>query len=113
MRLVAAAVIALAPQFCFGISISLQPSVPSPAPLGTWTTWVAETADSGDTTLWYRFRTRALDEEFRVVRDYSPVNSLVWTAIEHEGIYEVEVSVRSLTSGEVATTSAIYEMTPQ
>ena len=68
-------------------------------------------SDAAEGTLWYRFRARGVGGEFRVIRDYSPIRTLVWTTIEQEGIYEVEVSVRNLDNEDTGTAAAIFEMT--
>jgi hypothetical protein len=94
------------------MSVSLTPGQLSPAPLGTSVTWTAEVSGAGEGTLWYRFRARNPEGDGRIIRDYSPINSLVWTTIEQEGIYEVEVSVRNLDTGDAATEAAIFEMSP-
>src|SRR4029453_12156769 len=84
------------------IAVSLSPSIPSAAPVGVTVTWTAlPTAGSGD-SLWYRFRVRRLGQNFRTVRDYGPLNTLKWTASGHEGLYEVDVSVRNPATGETA-----------
>ncbi|HVO69547.1 MAG TPA: hypothetical protein VMT24_05850, partial [Aggregatilineaceae bacterium] len=49
--------------------------------------------------------------DFHIIRDYEPYNTLDWTASDHEGTYEVELSVRNVDTGETALTSALFEMT--
>jgi arylsulfate sulfotransferase len=93
------------------MSVSLNPSVPSPAPVGTVVTWTANVSDASPGALWYRFRSHRTDEPFHVVRDYGPVSTLDWTAASYEGSYEVELSVRNRDTGDSAVTSAIYQMT--
>jgi arylsulfate sulfotransferase len=95
------------------MSVSLNPSVPSPAPLGTLVSWTAATSGAAPGVLWYRFRAHRIDQAFHTVRDYSPINTLDWTAANHEGTYEIELSVRNRDTGDSATTSAIYQMTPR
>jgi hypothetical protein len=94
------------------ISVELTPSEYSPSPLGTVVYWDAAVSDAGDGTLWYRFRTRRAGGEFRVVRDYGPVSTLVWSAADREGTYEIEVSVRNLSTGESAVKTGSFEMSP-
>lgn len=74
-------------------------------------TWTAAASSAGSGTLWYRFRVRRSGEDYRIVRDYGPVNTLVWTASESEGSYEVEVSARDRAGGRAAVASAVFEMT--
>ena len=93
------------------VPVSLSPSVASPAPLGTVVTWSANSSAPG--TLWYRYRVRPASGEFRMVRDYNPDNTLVWTASESEGIYEIEVSVQNRETGETGGASALFQMNPR
>jgi arylsulfate sulfotransferase len=92
------------------MSVSLNPSIPSPAPVGTMMTWDASVSYASAGTLWYRFRARRGGDEFHMVRDYGPTSTLDWTAGEYEGSYEIEVSVKNLDTGESAVTYAVYSM---
>ena len=98
-------------------TVTLTPSVASPAPLGTVVTFDANAGDAGS-GLWYRFRTRRVvrmrggeDSEigYRTVLDYGPKASLQWTTIQGEGVYEIEVSARNNATGEVARDSKVFE----
>ena len=93
------------------MSLTLEPSVESPAPVGTKVTWTASAGDTGTAPVWYRFRSRALGEPYRTIRDFGPEPALDWTASKTEGLYEVEVSARNLETGETDTQSKIFEMT--
>ena len=97
-------------QSALGIEISLTPSVSGQSPVGAMVTWYGAAKDPSD-SLRYRFRVRdtASGSSFRTVRDYSLVSSLEWTAATHEGFYEIELSVRDLASGEIATQTLLYE----
>jgi arylsulfate sulfotransferase len=91
------------------MAVSIQPSVPSPAPVGTAITFDAQISGVADgSRLWYRYRERAPGGRFRVIRDYGPIASLNWTAAEQEGIYTVELSVRNLDTGETVDTASDY-----
>jgi arylsulfate sulfotransferase len=90
------------------MSISLSPSVPSPAPLGTVVTWTGNVSAADPGVLWYRFRAHRTDLAFHVVRDYGPLSTLDWTAVDREGTYEIELSVRNLTTGETDAVSALF-----
>ena len=92
------------------MSVSLSPSIPSPAPVGTIVTWTASVPNSGTATLWYRFRVGAVGANLQMVRDYGPQSSLEWTVSDHEGAFQIEVSVRNLNTGESATVTAGYSM---
>jgi arylsulfate sulfotransferase len=93
------------------MTVTLTPSLTSPSPVGTVVTWTAAAQGPPPGTLWYRFRAGRAGGELRVVRDYGPLAALDWTAIDDEGAYQVEVSVRSLASGESAATTADYQLT--
>lgn len=96
-----------------GMGVTLVPSQPSPAPVGTMITWSASVSDVPSGTIWYRFRVRELSGSYQMIRDFSPISSLDWTAVDHEGLYEIEVSVRNTKSGEGATTSSVFQMLSQ
>ena len=93
------------------MTVSLVPSIPSPSPVGRMLTWAAYVDNASAGTLWYRFRVAPPGEQFHIVRDYSPPPLLDWTASEHEGTYEIEVSVRNVDTGETATDIVLQEMT--
>ena len=119
------------------MSVSLVPSVPSPAPLGTVVVWTASVSNGSAGTYWYRFRTGK--ESIRSVRaaplpglyrtdagtdltaavsgsltmavDYGPNPAFTWSTIDREGLYRVEVSVRNKDTGDVATATASFDFT--
>ena len=93
------------------VPVSLTPSVASPSPVGMVVTWSANSSAPG--TLWYRFRTRPAWDGFTMVRDYGPDNILLWTASEHEGWYEIEVSVQNRETGETGLATIMYQVTPR
>jgi hypothetical protein len=103
--------VAATPNLEAAMSVSLQPSVPSPAAVGTIVTWNAQVSNADSGTLWYRFRARRFGGDYRVVRDYGPLSTLDWTASEHEGACEIEVSVRNTDTGDIAVASSMYQMT--
>lgn len=92
------------------MEVILDPSVSSPAPVGTLVRWQAYIADANPGTLWYRFRAREVGASLRTIRDFGPLDALDWTASDHEGAYEIEVTVRNRDTGETATASERYEM---
>ena len=92
------------------LSVSLKPSIASPAPLGTVVHWSASVPDAGTRPLWYRFRSRPLNSSFSTIVDYGPNDSLDWTHMDLEGVYQVEVSVQDKNTGETATATANFEL---
>ena len=69
------------------MSLDVQPSVPSPAPVGTVVSIKAVVPQDDETgPLWYRYRVRAPGaEQFRTIRDYSPGDALDWAPTASEG----------------------------
>ncbi|MGI8988399.1 MAG: aryl-sulfate sulfotransferase [Bryobacteraceae bacterium] len=104
--LAAGALPAMAP----AMSLTLNPSAPSPEPVGTVITWTAMVSDAASGNLWYRFRARAIGQDFRMIKDYGPDNNLDWTASDREGVYEIEADVRNTDTGDMARASAYFEM---
>ena len=98
------------PCVAFAMSVALDPSTPSPAPVGTVITWTATASEARPGTLWYRFRAHAIGQNFRVIKDYGPGNTLDWTASDHEGLYEIEADVRNTGIGDTARARAYFEM---
>ena len=101
---------AAAPGLASAMSVSLVPSAPSPAPVGTVVTWAATVSDSDPGKLWYRFSAHESGQDSRVIKDYGPDTTLDWTASNHEGLYVVEVSVRNTDTGETATDVASFQV---
>jgi len=93
------------------MTVTLTPSTPSPAPVGTIVTWRADTSVAGSGTLWYRFRTGPAGGDLHMVRDFGPQNSLDWTVSDHEGPYQVEVTARNISTGDTAESAVTYAMT--
>jgi arylsulfate sulfotransferase len=86
------------------IEVVLEPNPASPAPVGTMVQWTAQ-VNGGSADLWYRFRVRQPEGEFRMIRDFGPSSTLEWTSLD-EGVYEVESTVRDRVSLEVQTAVA-------
>jgi arylsulfate sulfotransferase len=92
-----------------GMTVALTPSVPSPLSVGTLVTFTSAVPDAPGNKLWYQFRVRRQGDDYQIVRDYGPINSLDWTAAKREGIYEVAVSARNLDTGEESSVSLLYQ----
>ena len=92
-------------------TVSLDPSLPSPAPVGTVITWTAKPSIAG--SYWYRFRVRRVGQDFRTVVDSGPSNMFDWTATDHEGVFEIEVSARDLAGGSAIAAKARFEFVPR
>jgi arylsulfate sulfotransferase len=94
------------------MSVRLTASNDSPITLGTPVHFSATLSDDTSGTVWYRFRERPLGGVFRTIRDYGPLTDLDWTEADHEGAFEIEVSARSLDTGDIGVTSAVYNVQP-
>jgi hypothetical protein len=90
------------------ITATLQPSPAGPAPVGTVVRWTAAST-GGSGALWYRFRVRAPGGDFHMVRDFGPVATLDWSALG-EGSYDLELTVRDLSSQEVQTVTSSFQL---
>lgn len=101
------AALLLAVGAAYPMDVTLTPSTPSPSPVGALITFSANAAPTG--RLWYRFRVRRVGQEYHVIRDYSPVSTLDWTAVAHDGAYDIEAAARDLDSGERGSTTVRYQ----
>src|SRR5574340_128543 len=93
------------------MSVALDPSPPSPSPVGTPVAWTATVSDADPGALVYRVSAGSSGADIHVVRDFAPQNTLSWTASEREGLYQVEVSVLNRGTGELTTATQTYEFT--
>ena len=113
-----------------GMAVTAAASVVSPAAVGTLVTWSAAVSGATSSNLWYRFRERDLGTvlgacpavpgapvrrrcavgEYATIRDFGPLNTLDWTAGEHEGDYEIEIAARDNDSGALAVTTARFQI---
>ncbi len=84
-------------------SLRVRLTEPSLLSIGNVTRLTAEVSEPPAGTLWYRFRAREAGQpEFRTVVDYGPNDTLDWTQADHEGLFEIEVSIRrASTPGEI------------
>jgi arylsulfate sulfotransferase len=101
--------LAILPALSWAITVNVQ--TPATSSVGAVTTWNAALGEAPEATMWYRFRVRGPGEtQFRLVYDYGPRNSWNWTPIGSEGTYEIEVTARSIDSGESESTVVSYEV---
>src|SRR5579885_1209741 len=94
------------------ISVSLVSSANSPIRLGTMVRLTAQVQDNPGGAVWYRFRAREFGGSYTTIRDYGPLASLDWTTADHEGFFEVEVSVRNLVTADTAAASLSFQVLP-
>lgn len=93
------------------MALSVSPSAASPAPLGTVVTFTASVANADPGTLWCRFRAHRTGDPLSMIKDFGPDAALDWTASEHEGDYEIEVSASNRDTGETVTVITPFRMT--
>lgn len=80
------------------LTITLNPSLPSPQVLGTRILWTATVQNGAPGhTYDYQFRA-ALQGQNQVVRDFNLPNSFTWVPFTVEGTYVVTVVVRDITT---------------
>ena len=89
------------------MSVVLQSTMPSPAPVGTVITWTASVNDPAPGDIWYRFRVRQLGPDFHTVRDFGPVTSL--DILTREGNYDLEVMARNVATGDMAVKTVLFQ----
>jgi arylsulfate sulfotransferase len=94
------------------MTVSLSPSVPSPARLGVPVTWTASVSGANPGTLVYRFGVLHSSRDFQTLVDYGPKSSLTWTTIEDEGSYPMQVSVKNSNTGDLASATANFVFAP-
>ena len=92
------------------ISVTLAPSPASPQPVGTQTHWTATGSDSDPGNLTYRWQVGAGPTSY-VVRDYHRSNIFDWTPTTSEGSYKISVTVKNQSTGNTATTVALFTVT--
>ncbi len=91
-----------------GMTATVTPSTPSPVHVGTPVTFAASSPDAAAGTLWYRFRVRRPGAEYQMIRDFGPDSALTWTDSAHEGVFDMEVTIRNVDTGDVASAVLPY-----
>ncbi|MGA2737185.1 MAG: aryl-sulfate sulfotransferase [Bryobacteraceae bacterium] len=101
--------------------VSMAPSVASPQPLGTAVTWTVTAMDTNPGPLTFQFNTAYGQQAFSLARDYNKGTQasgkwtsqpFVWSTILGEGSYQIQVIAKDFTSGETATQTASFQLTP-
>jgi arylsulfate sulfotransferase len=97
------------------VTITLNPSVPSPELLGTSVTWTASISGGQQGhTYDYQF-SAALQGQSQIVRDFDLPNSFMWVPWQVEGTYVVTVVARDITTQPYtvyAPVSVNYQLNP-
>jgi arylsulfate sulfotransferase len=102
--------------------LSMTPSVASPQPPGTTVTWTVTATDTNPGgLLTFQFNVAAPAQAFSLSRDFNAGTlasgtwtspPFVWTDIAGEGTYQVQVIAEDFGSGETATQTASFRLTP-
>jgi arylsulfate sulfotransferase len=95
-----------------GMTVAVSPSVSSPAPVATLVTFTAVVSGEPTNNNWYRFSISEGSGPSHVIRDYGPVNTLTWTASDHEGTYTIEVAASNLDTGDGGSGSTTFVFNP-
>jgi hypothetical protein len=91
------------------MTVTLTPSLPAPASVGTTVTWTANVTGVTSGTIWYRFRARLFGQSYQVIQDFGPQATLDWTETNHEGWFEMEASAKNVATGQTTQASSMYE----
>jgi arylsulfate sulfotransferase len=90
-------------------NLQITVSVPSPQPLGTVILFQASATGAAD----YLYSVQGpLDSTFHVVRDYNASGSLQLAPIEHEGVYQIQVTAWNPSTQDTAQLVISYTLTP-
>ena len=106
---VAAAILAGSPDASAAITnLQITPSLISPQPLGTAVNFQATATGAAD----YQFNVQGpLDTSFRLLRDFTGFGNAVFSTIDHEGVYQIQVIARNTNTGDTATLVISYTFT--
>jgi arylsulfate sulfotransferase len=116
-----------------GLTASVSTSVGSPGNVGDLITYTGSATGSQAGNVWYRFRVRAvgptsplchapkgmltapncIGQRFAMIQDFGPPNTVAWTASDHEGTYEMEVTARDNDTGATSTTTSVFQYMPR
>ncbi len=91
------------------LSARLDVAAPSPLSVGM-PVHLSASATGGVGTVWYRFRARRTGEEYSIIRDFSPLSTLDWAAVDSEGTYQIEVAARNLDSGATSVATSLLQV---
>jgi len=101
--------------------LSMTPSVSSPQALGTVVVWTVTATDSHSGPLTFRFNVTAPGGSALLAKDYNvgTLSSGVWTSLpfswsptSFEGTYNIQVLIKDFTSGQTASQTASFVVTP-
>src|ERR1051326_567793 len=104
------------------VSISaLSPSVRSPQLIGTSITWTATATGTAVGTLGFQFNVAAPGQPLSMIKDFNVGKArlgswtslpFVWVPTGVEGVYSIQVVIKDFTSGETASKTVKFQITP-
>jgi arylsulfate sulfotransferase len=109
------------PAFATVQILSLTPSVNSPQPVGTPITWIATATDSNPGLLTFQFNVGRPQSPLSLARDFNAGTlgsgtwsslPFVWVPTGVEGFYRIQVVIKDFKSGETASTTAGFRVSP-
>lgn len=113
MRTIVSAIAALAAgslPLAAAMTISFTPNLPSPRPVGTPVTWTTTVSDTSPGDHQYRFAVSPRNGTPRIWRDFGNPNTWTWAFTSFEGLFNLTVTVRNTTTGEIASRTVPYEL---
>ena len=117
----AALVILAGPSFATVKITSMTPSVSSPQVIGTSVTWTVTATDSNPGPLTFQFNMGAGGQPLALVKDFNvgtlsgniyTAQPFIWMPAGPEGVYHIQVVIKDFTSGETASKTVSYAVTP-
>ena len=113
--------LAYTPLYATVTILAITRSLVSPQPLGTVVTWTVTATDTAQGPLAFQFNNAQGKAPFRLAWDFDlgrqtagtwTSRSFVWTAIDGEGQYQIQVVAKDFATGESATQTAGFAFTP-
>ena len=92
------------------ITVTLSPNLPGPQFVGTSITWTAAANDTQAGAHEFRFGAQPNGGLARILKDFSPQNFWTWTPADFEGTFNVQVTVRNISTGSIASASVPYQI---
>jgi arylsulfate sulfotransferase len=109
------------PAFAAVKIMSVTPSVPSPQVIGTAVTWTVTATDSNPGPLTFQFNLAAPGQPLSLVKDFNvgtlsghtyTAQPFAWVPTGPEGTYNIQVVIKDFTSGQTASQTVSYSVTP-
>lgn len=121
LRLGAVFVTTVAPSLAAVAITTMTPSVPSPQVIGTPIVWTVTATDSNPGPLTFQFSVARSGMAYTMVKDYNvgtyslgtyTAQPFTWVPTGPEGTYQVRVVIKDFASGQVASKTVSYSVSP-